>query len=156
MTIITEKDQGFLRQRFEQTLQRDVTVKLFTESVARSLLTMPGQAPNPMAQLAQDLARELTDLSPKLKLEVLDFRGDGADAAAALGVDRVPALILGDDDAGDRIRFYGTPVGNEFGTIIEALEGLSQDTPHLSPHVADVARRYIQELVHLQVFVTPT
>jgi alkyl hydroperoxide reductase subunit AhpF len=155
MPVIAERDREILLQRFEQSLERDVTIKFFGESHARSVLTIPGLPTNPMAQIAGDLARELADLSPKIKLEVYDFHGDGAEAARELEITRVPAYVLGDDPEG-RIRFYGTPVGNEFATMIETVEALSQDAPRLAPTVVKMAQSLIQQPVQLQVFVTPT
>ena len=155
MPIIPEKDKETLRQRFAESLPNEVTVRLFTESMARSLLSIPGRPMNPMAQVARNLALELAELSPKIKLQVFDVPGDGAEAAQALNIGQLPAYVLGDDAEG-RIRFYGTPVGNEFTTILEALEGLSQGVPRLNPTVAKAAMTLVQQPIQIQVFVTPT
>ena len=155
MPIISERDQGALRRRLAESLAGDVSITLFTEGLARSLLTIPGQPTNPMAHTARSLAQELAELSPKVKLQIFDIHGDGAEAARALKVDRIPAYLLGDDPEG-RIRFYGAPVGNEFPTLIEAIEGLSQDNGHMRSPLADAARKLIGQPVQLQVFVTPT
>ena len=155
MPIIGEADRVALRQRFEESLDQEVTIKLFSESEIRSMLTLPRRTPNPMAKLARDLAEELAELSPKIKLEVYDIHGDGAEAARAMGIDLTPAYLLGDDPTG-RLRFYGTPVGNEFATIIATVEALSQNTPHLSSNLAAAMERLVETPVHIQVFVTPT
>ncbi len=155
MPIIGEADRDALRQQFEESLDRDVTIKLFSESEIRSMLTIPGRTANPMAKLAKDLAEELAELSPKIKLEMYDVHGDGVEAARAMGIDRTPAYVLGDDPEG-RLRFYGTPVGNEFATIIATVEALSQNTPHLSSNLIAAMERLIEAPVHIQVFVTPT
>ncbi len=155
MPIIPDEARVALRERFAKSLRRDVTIKLFGESPVLSTLTIPGRPENSMAQVAHTLAEELADLSPKIKLEFHDFYGAGAEAARELGIDRVPAFVLGEDNAG-RLRFYGTPVGNEFAAIIETVEALSQDEPRLSPAMLASIQKLIQEPVHIQVFVTPT
>ena len=155
MPIISERDQEALRLRFAESLASDVSITLFTEGLARSLLTIPGQPSNPMAQTARSLAQDLAALSPRLKLRILDIHGDGAEAAQALGVDRIPAYLLGDDPEG-RIRFYGAPIGNEFPTLIEVIEGLARQNGHPPSPLADAAQKLIGQPVRLQVFVTPT
>lgn len=155
MPIIGETDRNALRQRLEGSLDRDVTIKLFSESAIRSMLTLPGREPNPMARMAEDLARELAELSPKIRLETYDINGSGAEAALAMGIGQVPAYVLGEDQQG-RIRFYGTPVGNEFAAIVSTIEALSQGTPHLSSNLVAAMERLVTDPVHIQVFVTPT
>ena len=94
------------------------------------------------------------ELSPLLKLEVYDFYGQ-PDEARNLGVERIPALVLG-DGTGGRVKFYGIPMGFEFVTIVEGIEALSLGAPNLRPAVLEAVRESIQEPVHLRVFVTPT
>jgi hypothetical protein len=159
MPLISDADREVLVQRFNDRLTGTVTIKLFIESAARSLLTIPGQpsgqASGQYGKLTKELMEEVTDLSPLLHLEVADIRGDGAEDAARLGVQRVPAMVL-DSESGGRVKYYGIPAGLEFSTILEAIEALSRKEPSLSEAVAKVVEEAIQEPVHLQVFVTPT
>ena len=155
MPVIAERDREMLRNRLAESLVNDVSITMFAESLARSLLTIPGQPMNPMAQAARSLAEELADLSPKINLQILDIHGDGAELARTLKVDRIPAYVLGDDPEG-RLRFYGTPVGNEFATLLETIEDLSTGTAHINSAVAKTAREVISQPVQVQVFVTPT
>ena len=155
MPIIAERDREMLRTRLAESLVNDVSIKLFAESLARSLLTIPGRPSNPMAQAARSIVEELAELSPKINLQVLDFHGDGEELARTMKIERIPAYVLGDDSEG-RLRFYGTPLGNEFATLLETLEDLSQGTVHISSAVARTAQEVINQPVQLQVFVTPT
>jgi hypothetical protein len=159
MPLIKDEDRDVLTQRFNDRLTGDVTIKLFIESVARSLLTIPGQPSGEVSgqygKLTKELMEEVTSLSPLLHLEVADFRGDGAEEAARLGVQRVPAMVF-DSENGGRLKYYGIPAGLEFSTILEAIEALSRKEPPLSEEVALVLEEAIHEPVHLQVFVTPT
>ena len=161
MALLSDQDHQVLSERFAETLEKDVTVKLFTQSQARGLLILPGQnqqaqsQSNEFVKVTQELLEELTSISPKLTLQVYDVFGDGADEAKRLQIEQLPAIVLGDDDEG-RVRFYGAPVGNEFPTILTGIEALSKSGPMLTEEVAKVAIERIDEQVHLRVFVTPT
>ena len=159
MALLSDEDRQALTERFATTLERDVTVKLFTQSEARSLLILPGkenpQTGNEFMKVTGELMHELAEMSPKLNLEVYDAFGDGADEAKRLEIEQLPAIVIGDDEGG-HVRFYGAPVGNEFPTILTGIESLSQQEPMLESHVAEAARDKIDEAVHLRVFVTPT
>ena len=159
MALLSEEDRQALPERFETTLERDVTVKLFTQSEARSLLILPGQQDqrpgNEFMKVTNELMHELVEMSPKLSLEVYDAFGDGAEEAKRLQIEQLPAIVIGDDEGG-HVRFYGAPVGNEFPTILTGIESLSQQEPMLRDAVAEAARDRIDEPVHIRVFVTPT
>jgi alkyl hydroperoxide reductase subunit AhpF len=161
MALLSDQDHQVLSERFAETLEKDVVVKLFTQSQARGLLILPGQnqqaqsQSNEFMKVTQELLEELTSISPKLTLQVYDVFGDGADEAKRLQIEQLPAIVLGDDDEG-RVRFYGAPVGNEFPTILTGIEALSKSGPMLTAEVAKVAIERIDEQVHLRVFVTPT
>ena len=159
MPLLSDEDRATIGERFASRLEREVRLRLFTESAARSLLTIPGrpaaEGAGEFARLTRALLEELAATSPKLRLEVLDVHADGAEEARRLGIEQVPALVLGDDAEG-RVRFYGAPVGNEFPTILTGIEALSTDRPMLREGVAAAVRERIDERVHLRVFVTPT
>jgi hypothetical protein len=158
MALLSEEDRKVLSERFEETLEADVKVRLFTQSEARGLLLLPGQEQPPtneFMKVTQELLEELVEMSPKLSLEVFDAFNEGADEAKRLQIEQLPAIVLGDDDEG-RIRFYGAPVGNEFPTILTGIEALSKAGPMLREEVANAARDLIDEQVHIRVFVTPT
>ncbi|MCH8199077.1 MAG: hypothetical protein IIA54_03285 [Chloroflexi bacterium] len=157
MALLAEDDRKAIEKHFSETLESDVVLRLFTQSAARSLLIVPGQQSGngEAAKMTQQLLEELVACSPKLSLQVYDVHGDGAEEARRLGIERIPAIVFGDDPNG-RVRFYGTPFGNEFGTVIASIEGLSKAQPMLRAEVAEAARERIDEPVHLRVFVTPT
>jgi glutaredoxin-like protein len=103
----------------------------------------------------QSLLEELTELSDKLTVEVLDIEENG-DRAEAYGVDKAPATVLldgGDKDYG--VRYYGIPSGYEFASLLEDILMFSEGDSGLS----DTTRQSLANLggpVHMQVFVTPT
>lgn len=158
MPMLRDQDRALITERLAKSLEAPVTIRLFGQSMVRSLLTIPGQQPAQgpdVPKLVHDLLQELVATSPKLKLEVIDVYGAGAAEAKRLGVEHIPTILIGDDAQG-RVRFTGAPVGNEFGTIIEAVEGVSANKPHLRDDIAEAARTRLTDAVNLKVFVTPT
>src|ERR671918_2360556 len=62
---------------------------------------------------------QIVEESPDVALEVLNLVLD-KEKAAEHGVDRVPAIIIS-APSGDRIRYYGAPLGNELPTLLQAI-----------------------------------
>ena len=150
MPIIPEGERNDLKRGFRKDLKKDVTIRLFTQG--SSLLTIPGRECRYCPQ-TQQLMEELTSLSPKLHLEVYDFYSH-AEEKAQYSVERIPAIVMGDDDNA-RLKFYGIPMGNEFATIIEGIKTLSRGVSPLSMDTRKKLRK-INQPVHIQVFVTPS
>jgi alkyl hydroperoxide reductase subunit AhpF len=96
---------------------------------------------------------EVAALSDKLTIEEHNFLLE-ADQAAALGIDRVPAIaVMGQQDYG--IRFFGIPSGYEFMSLLDAIQVASRGDSGLS----DDSLAALAELtspLRVQVFVTPT
>jgi alkyl hydroperoxide reductase subunit AhpF len=112
--------------------------------------------------IAKQILDEVSALSDRITLEEHNFLLE-RDAAAALGIDRVPAVaILGGDGAGgdtfrdSRIRMFGAPHGYEFASLLDAilLVGGAEDSA-LSPQ-SQTLLQSVNQPVHVQVFVTPT
>jgi len=101
----------------------------------------------------RELLTEVSSLSPKINLEILDFEAD-AERAKALGVDKIPATVVMSRH-NLNIRFFGIPSGYEFGSLMEAIRMVSTSESGLDPETRDFLDN-LQTDVHLQVFVTPT
>ena len=150
MPIIADRDRDDLKREFRKELKKDLTIRLFTQG--SSLLTIPGRECQ-YCPKTQQLMEELTALSPKLHLEVYDFYSE-ADEKTAYGVERIPAIVMGDDSNG-RLKFYGIPMGNEFPIIVEGIKTLSRSVSPLSMDTRKRLRK-VNQPVHIQVFVTPS
>ena len=150
MPLISEKDQQALRDLFAKRLEQDVTITYFTQH--ESVLTVPGLE-CAYCKETHELLDDLTGLSDKLRLEVKDFVQDEAEAKA-LGVTRIPAIILSGQNKG-KIRFFGVPAGYEFSTLVEDLLTASSGAPELLDSTKQ-ALDTVQKDLHIQVFVTPT
>ena len=106
----------------------------------------------------RQLLEEVSQLSEKIHLEVLDIHRDSERAKAA-GVDKTPGILIAGRD-GEMvmdygIRFAGIPAGSEFTSLIRDILMVSSRESGLSAET----KRYLSELkdpIHLEVFVTPT
>lgn len=107
-----------------------------------------------MCRSTRKIVEELAALGGRVSAAVLDFVAD-AERAEALGVDKVPAIVLLSGGRDSRLRFYGVPAGYEFSALIEDVLDIGRGAPDLPAMIADRASA-IGEPVHLQVAVSPT
>jgi glutaredoxin-like protein len=99
------------------------------------------------------LLHELTTLNERLTLQVLNLVLDKSQAEA-LGIDRVPAVIIS-VAGGHTRRFLGAPFGNEMMSLVEAIRLAGTGDSRLS----DESRASLAGLsrpVDIKVFFTPT
>jgi glutaredoxin-like protein len=90
---------------------------------------------------------------PNVALDVLNLVLDKG-KAAELGVDRVPAIIIA-GPGGDRIRYYGAPLGSELPTLLQAIRMSATGETELTDH-SRAQLKALSTPVALQVFFTPT
>jgi alkyl hydroperoxide reductase subunit AhpF len=99
------------------------------------------------------LVEELAALDDKLTAEPLNFVLD-QERVAALGLERTPAIaILGAQDHG--VRFYGSPAGYEFGSLVDGVLDVSRGASLLSEPTR-TALAALDRDIRLRVFSTPT
>src|SRR5579859_1576601 len=149
---------------------RDLTMALLNGTLRTELRDMLVALPRPVTLLvfvgatcdtcgeARGLVEELASLSEgTVRVEVLDLDAHPTEAAR-YRIARAPAIVVlsGDPERWDfGIRFYGSPAGYEFATLIEDIRMASQGTTDLSPATVEMLTHLTGPL-HLQVFVTPT
>lgn len=150
MPLIPQENQDFLRDKFATDLIDEVSMTFFTQG--ESKLLVPGQECMYCGETRQ-LLEEVTALSPKLHLEILDFGAD-SEKAYALGVDKIPAIVF-NRDGGGGVRYYGVPAGYEFSSLIEDIIDVSQGEVELTAESKE-SLKTVDKDVHIQVFVTPT
>jgi len=142
MPIIAQKERESLTKEFAQRMVNEVRLVVFTQEV-----------PCMFCKETLEVATELSQVSPKIKLEVYDFVKDQI-RAKEFRVDKIPAIaVIGAKDFG--IRFYGIPSGYEFTSLIGAIMDVSKGESGLSQKSKDLLRE-IDKAVHIQVFVTQT
>ncbi len=113
--------------------------------------TQENSCPGCAAQ--EELLRDLSSLSDKLKLEIYDFVLNG-DQVMNYRIDKIPATaVVSERDYG--IRFYGLTAGYEFASLLEAIIMLSSGKSDLDPQLEELVKN-IKAPVHMQVMVTLT
>jgi alkyl hydroperoxide reductase subunit AhpF len=146
MALIAPADQTRLREAFAE-LTRPVTLLFFTQTLDCETCLQTRQ-----------ILDELPLLSDRIAIEEVNFVLD-KEKAAQYGIDRVPAIAVVYDDAGERrdsrIRFLGAPAGYEFVSLVQAILLAGGRSSNLSaPSLAHLAA--VDKAVSMQVFTTPT
>ena len=148
-SLIPAQEKSRLKRDFRKHLKGDVGLRLFTQRP--SPIAVPGRDCRYCPQ-TQQLLEELATLSPKLKLEIVDYHAQ-PEQAREEGVSRIPAIVLG-PESGGRARFYGLPLGYELPVFIDSIKAVSRGVTRLSVNSRKQLRR-VNRPVHIQVFVTP-
>jgi glutaredoxin-like protein len=152
MAFISEKDREYIRKLFSEKLDKEVRILMFTQR--ESPLIVPGEECVYCKETRQIL-EELSELSPKIKIEVHDFYGE-RELAEKHAVDKIPAtLLIPEGEERARVRFFGIPSGYEFGSLIEDIIDISRGETSLSPDTKQKLSSLTSD-IHIQVFVTPT
>jgi len=141
MALLSESDAQEVTRIFG-TLTGDVHVNAYTQK-----LQCPSCTDTEM------ILKELASLSDRLHVEFLNPLTD-PDRAEADGVDRVPAIVIS-DGTHSRVRFFGTPSGYEFSSLLTCLVDAGTGEPVLSEDTLG----FLEELgtdLDVNVFVTPT
>lgn len=142
MPILSAADAARVREVLAE-LPNPVRLVLFTQ-------TLNCETCAPTKQILDELAA----LSDRVTVEEHNFLLE-PEAAAALSIDRVPAIAVfaGETDYG--IRFFGIPSGYEFMSLLDAITAASTGESGLSPESL-VALEALPAPLTVQVFVTPT
>ncbi|MDH7481510.1 MAG: thioredoxin family protein [Armatimonadota bacterium] len=148
--LIPEQDKEFLKAKFADELENEVTVVAFTEKAEN--LELPGLECEFCKETAQ-LVDEVAELSDLIKVEHREYTPSD-EMVAKLGIDKLPAIILMADSI-KGIRYFGIPGGFEFSSLIEDIVDVSKNITDLSNEAKEKVRGINQD-VHIQVFVTPT
>ena len=142
MPLIQQKERDILTKEFSQKMVNDIKLVVFTQEV-----------PCVFCRETVEVANELAQITPKIKVEVYDFVKDQM-KAKELRIDKIPALaVIGVKDYG--VRFYGIPAGYEFTSLTGAIIDVSRGDSGLTPKSRDQLKN-LDQSVHIQVFVTPT
>ncbi len=101
-----------------------------------------------------DLLTELSELSEKINLNIMDYDKD-KDKAETYGVNKTPATVIFTEDKDYGIKMYGIPTGYEFSTLLQAIKMVSNEEVDVPDEMVTQIKN-IDKPVHLQVYVTPT
>jgi glutaredoxin-like protein len=142
MGIIPESHIPQLKSDLARALVSPVTLTVFTQEIECQY-----------CRETRELARELSSLNNKIRVQVFDLLRD-KEKASEYHVDKVPAIVI-EGSKKSKVNFYGVPGGYEFSTLVKDIVQASRGETALS---ADTRRMLgtVKRPVHLQVFVTPT
>ncbi len=146
---ISAQQRDQLRRTFRKDLKSPVKLHLFTRGT--SPIAIPGRE-CPTCEQTQRLIETVAAASPRIVLEVHDFFADSA-ATQAMGVTRIPAILVGDEDR-PRMTFYGAPLGHQMAGIIETIRSVSRGVSPLQNRTRRLLRQ-VGRPVHVQVIVSP-
>ena len=149
-SLIKDQQKAQLKRTFRKDLKANVELRLFTQRP--SPITVPGRECKYCVE-TQQMVEDLAALSPKLSLEVIDIFSQ-PELAKEEGISRVPALAFGPKGKA-KLRFFGIPGGYQLSVLVENIRTMSRGVSPLSIATRK-GLRGIDQLVHIQVFVTPT
>lgn len=142
MSLLSDEDKEYLRERFHQELDAEVRLLVFYKSEDCRY-----------CKETVEIAKEVASLSEKIRLEAYEFDKEKS-MAEELNVRLVPATLIVRNN-NYRIRWYGMPSGHEFATYVEDLVSISSNKPRIS----EMSLREIEKVdrdLYIRVFVTPT
>ncbi len=149
-TLIQNPQKAQLKRTFRKDLKAEVELRLFTQRP--SPIAVPGRECRYCVR-TQQMLEELTALSPKVHLNIIDIYAQ-PELASDERITRVPAIAFGERRKA-KLRFFGIPMGYQLAVVVENIRTISRG---VSPLRMDTRKklRGINQPVHVQVFVTPT
>ena len=142
-------------QQKDEELQGEVRLTLYTQNTLGGLYILGRECPT--CEPTQQILEEVSELSPKITLNVVDFYGNQEEAKAH-GVDMIPAIVIGEpaaDTGHNNLKYFGMPSGSEFAVLLDTLVASYRSGSHLQDESREQLQR-LEEDVHIKVFVTPT
>jgi alkyl hydroperoxide reductase subunit AhpF len=140
VTVLGEREATAIRELFAR-LERDVELTLELGPAAEPVTVITGARELDFAAETRTLAEELTRLSPRVRLRVIDRDEPG----------RYPALTISPGE----LRYHGLPWGYELSTLVYAVAEAGRSGPSLSTASLE-ALSGLERDVSIEVYVTPT
>lgn len=147
MALLKDSDKEAVRQRLAE-MSRKVKMVFVTQEMECQFCAQ-----------THELLNEVSELSDKLELVVLDLLSDH-EQAASYNLREVPGLnlVAVDEDGTEHnygVLFYGVPAGYEFISLLDGILLVSEGDSDLSD-LSKAKLKAIDKPVEIQVFVTPT
>jgi glutaredoxin-like protein len=142
MGLLTDSDATQVREILG-SMSKDVHITLYT-----------GKPDSFSCTQSESILRELSQFSDKLKVEILSqAKGDSRKDKDC--IEFTPAIVISDGTRG-RIRFYGTPAGYEFTSLLTTIVDMGSEEVPLEKATREYLSRRLDKDIHIRVFVTPT
>jgi len=142
MGLLTDSDATQVREILG-SMSKDVHITLYT-----------GKTDSFSCTQSESILRELSQFSDKLKVETISLARDDNGKANDC-IEFTPAIIISDGTQ-SRIRFYGTPSGYEFTSLLTTIVDMGSEEVPLEEATREYLSRRLDKDVHIRVFVTPT
>ena len=149
MPILRPEDSDAVKQRFDTDLKKDVKLTHFTSP--NTGIFVPGRECQTCGP-AQEIMEEVSTLSDKIELELVDYYADES-RAEELGIERIPATVI-TSNGNTGARYYGLPLGYEFSVLVDTIVNAGSNQSSL-PTQTRRQLKHLKSDVHVQVFVTP-
>lgn len=107
-----------------------------------------------MCPHVESLLTELKEITDKLELEVYN-RVTDEEKAKEYGVEMTPAIFVETQKTGKRVVFYGSPIGYEFISLIEAIKNSVKENIEFDSDLIKKIKS-VNKDINIKVFVTPT
>lgn len=144
MAILNKEVREQVANRLSKEMSGKVNLMFFFDK---------SQSRCPLCGAAADLLKELSEIDNRIALTTYDMESNPKEAKF-LGVDKVPALVIGGKKIYN-VLYFGMPSGYEFASLLEDIIDASKGTTDLSEETKRKIRA-IDKKVDIKVFVTPT
>lgn len=145
MDLLGAEERAYLIKEFQGRLEGGVRLHFFRDG-------------GEMASTTARLLEELAGLDRRITVQSYNFPGDRR-AIERFGIDKAPAIVLasvaGPVERSYGLRFFGGPVGYEFGSLVEAIIDVSRGRADLPQDIIQELQR-LESPLHIEVFVTPS
>lgn len=142
MALLTDSEAQQVKEMLAG-LRSDVHISLYTQKLEC-----------PSCSQTQLIVSELESLSDRLRVERLNPLTDRKQARVD-NVTEVPAIIIS-DGTHSRVRFYGTPSGFEFTSLLTTIMDTGTDKVTLEENTIDYLQERLERDLDIMVFVTPS
>ncbi|MCL5093320.1 MAG: thioredoxin family protein [Candidatus Marsarchaeota archaeon] len=144
MAYLKNDDIKAIKEMFQKDLKGDVNLMFFYDDKKEAC---------EYCAETRELLKELASTDNRIKLVEYDINKSQKEAKF-LGIDKVPALVIG----GSRIYnafYFGIPAGYEFASLLEDIVDASKGITRLS-NATKERLKDLKKPVDIKVFVTPT
>ena len=142
--ILNEDTSRQVSEIFSRELAGNVNLMLFFD---------PSEDKCPACRATMELVKELASLDGRISVTTYDMSKNQKEARF-LGVDKVPALVIGGKKIYNML-YFGMPTGYEFSSLLEDIVDASKGATRLSERSKDLLKS-VSKPVDIKVFVTPT
>ena len=144
MVKLKENDIKTIKSMFEKDLKGEVNLMLFYDSDPNAC-TYCGET--------SELLKDLSARDSRIKLTEYNIN-ESKKEAQFLGVDKVPALVIGGKKIYNML-YFGIPAGYEFASLLADIIDASKGYTDL-PEQIKTRLKEVKKPVDIKVFVTPT